>query len=200
MSSYKQCSRSPLHRGRRHGHDPGAAGDASLLHPEAPDGFESVHARHLHVHEDRVTLTRAGLLDCLGATACHHHVMPRLLQPADRDNLIHLAVVHQQGLERTGVLGDLARAMAVFRRSGISSREGVQDGVEQSGRREGLGNPAVREVATLLPLPLRCISKLLVILPDYRVLAMVALGRGHGNRAVRATDIGDGDGVAGGLD
>jgi hypothetical protein len=32
------------------------------------------------------------------------------------------------------------------------------------------------------------------------VLAMAELGSGHGNRAARATDIGDGAGVAGGLD
>jgi hypothetical protein len=47
---------------------------------------------------------------------------------------------------------------------------------------------------------MRCISKLLVILLDYRVLAVAEWGRGHWNRTARAPDFGRGDGVAGGLD
>ena len=46
----------------------------------------------------------------------------------------------------------------------------------------------------------RCISKLLVILLDYRVLTVAESRRGHGNRDTRTPDIGEGDGVTSGLD
>ena len=46
----------------------------------------------------------------------------------------------------------------------------------------------------------RCISKLLVIVLDYRVLSVPELVRGHGNRVTGAPDFGDGAGVAAGLD
>ncbi len=73
-----------------------AAGSLGLAN--APRRGESVHDRHLAVHQDRIEGDRGDSLQGFGAVVGNRHLGRELLQHALRHSLIHRIVLHQQDL------------------------------------------------------------------------------------------------------
>ena len=113
MPAARHCSRSPLRAWAV------MAMIGARLPPASPPaysadrgrGFQPVHFRHLHVHQDHVVAVLLGQVDCLVAVAGDLDRVAPILQDVGGQFLVGGVVFHQQDAQRgTGRRGDSAGA------------------------------------------------------------------------------------------
>ena len=104
-----------LHRMGRHGDDRHPAAAVFAL-ADGSRGFQAVHARHLHVHQDHVVAVLLGQVDCLLAVPRDLDKMAPILQDVGGQLLICGVVFHQQDAQLgAGRRGDSDRGLEVGR-------------------------------------------------------------------------------------
>ena len=74
--------------------------DSRLLAADHVRGFDAIHLRHLHIHQDQIERLRPPRLYARPPVGGHDHLVARILQDGRGQLLIHHAVFDQQDAQR----------------------------------------------------------------------------------------------------